>query len=96
MIRSGWVPAHTSACQSFQARTHASPSSGSSDPENTAPQKPATRDGKQSDAHTPFRSMSATRASMSQHPGRISSKRAGSMLHSSRGRPATALSPMFG
>jgi hypothetical protein len=40
--------------------------------------------------------MSATRASTSQQPRRISSKRAGSIDHSSRGRPTTALSPMFG
>ena len=60
------------------------------------PQNPATREGKQSEAQMPARSMSATRASMSKQPGRISSKRAGSMLHSLRGRPTTALSPMFG
>ncbi len=35
----------------------------------------------------PARSMSGMRASMSKQPGRISSKRAGSMLHS-RARPA--------
>ena len=44
-------------------------------------------DGKQSDAQMPARSMSAMRAWMSQQPLRISSKRAGSMLHSSL-RPA--------
>ena len=53
-------------------------------------------DGKHSDAQMPSRSMSAMRAWMSQQPWRISSKRAGSMLHSSFGRPATALSPTFG
>ena len=65
MIRSGCVPAHTSWCQWFQARTQASPSSGSSDRENTEPQNPATSDGKHSEAQMPARSMSATRASMS-------------------------------
>ena len=44
----------------------------------------------------PARSMSRMRASMSKQPGRISSKRAGSMLHSARGRPTTALSPTLG
>ncbi len=44
----------------------------------------------------PARSMSWTRASMSKQPGRISSKRAGSMLHSSRGRPTTAFNPTLG
>ena len=65
MIRSGWVPAQTSACQSFQARTQARPKSRSLDLEKTAPQKPATSEGKHTDAHTPLRSMSSTRASMS-------------------------------
>ena len=40
--------------------------------------------------------MSSTRASMSKQPGRISSNRAGSMLHSSVGRPTTAFSPTLG
>ena len=62
MIRSGKVPAQTSWCHWFQARRQASPSSGSSDLMNTDPQKPATREGKHSEAHTPLRSMSATRA----------------------------------
>ncbi len=65
MMRSGYVPAHTSACQSFQARIDARPSSGSSDLEKTDPQKPATSEGKHNDAHTPLMSMSATRAVMS-------------------------------
>ncbi len=96
MMRSGKVPAHTSACHSFQARKQARPSSGSSEREKTDPQKPATSDGKHSDAHTPLMSMSATRAWMSKQPGRISSKRDGSMLHVSLRRPATALSPTLG
>ena len=58
--------------------------------------EPDTSEGKHSEAQMPARSMSAMRASMSKQPGRISSKRAGSMLHSSLGRPTTALSPMFG
>ena len=90
------MPAHTSACQSFQARRQARPSSGSSEREKTDPQKPATSDGKHSEAHTPLMSMSVIRAWMSKHPGRISSKRDGSMLHVSRRRPATALSPTLG
>ena len=44
----------------------------------------------------PARSMSAIRASMSKQPGRISSKRAGSMLHSSRGRPDHGVQPDVG
>ena len=96
MIRSGCGAAHASRCQSFHARTQARPSSGSSARENTAPQKPATSDGKHKEAQIPAMSMSATRASMSKHPGRISSKRAGSMLQSSRGRPTTALRPTLG
>jgi hypothetical protein len=60
------------------------------------PANPAISDGKFNDAQMPAMSMSAIRASTSQQPGRISSNRAASMLHSSRGRPITALSPMFG
>ena len=82
MIRCGCVPAQTSRCQRFHARVQAKPSAGSSARENTAPQNPATSDGKHSDAQIPAMSMSATRASMSKQPGRISSNRAGSMLHS--------------
>ena len=48
MMRSGYVPAHTSWCQSFHARTHASPSSGSSLRANATPANPAMSDGKQS------------------------------------------------
>ena len=65
MIRSGWVPAQTSRCQRFHARVQARPSSGSPERENTAPQNPATSEGKQSEAQIPAVSMSATRASMS-------------------------------
>ena len=64
--------------------------------ENTVPAKPASSDGKHTDAQIPARSMSAMRAWMSQQPLRISSKRAASMLQSSVGRPTTALSPMLG
>ncbi|CNI38351.1 Uncharacterised protein [Mycobacterium tuberculosis] len=96
MIRSGWLPAHTSRCQSFQARSVASPSSRSSLFQNTVPAKPAISEGKFSEAQMPARSMSAIRASISQQPRRISSNRAASMLHSSCGRPITALSPIFG
>ncbi len=96
MIRSGYAPAHTSWCQSFHARTHASPSSGSWLRANAAPANPAMSDGKHSDAQMPATSMSAMRAWMSQQPLRISSKRAGSIVHSLLGRPTTALSPMLG
>ena len=65
-------------------------------PRETAPQKPDTSDGKHSEAQIPARSMSAIRASMSKQPGRISSNRAGSMLHSSWGRPTTAFRPDVG
>ncbi len=47
-------------------------------------------DGKFTDAHTPLMSWSFTRALMSQHPGRMSSKFTGSTLTNSRLRPATA------
>ena len=40
--------------------------------------------------------MSSMRSSTFQQPGRISSNAVGSMPYSSRGRPATALSPMLG
>ena len=60
------------------------------------PQNPATSDGKQSEAQMPARSMSSTRASMSKQPGRISSNRAGSMLHSSRGAPDDRVEPDVG
>ena len=96
MMRSGYEPAQTSWCQSFHARTHASPSAGSWLRANAAPANPAMSDGKHSDAQMPARSMSAMRAWMSQHPFRISSKRAGSIVHSSFGRPTTAFNPMFG
>ncbi len=61
-IRSGYAPYHSSKNQSFQARITACPSSESADFENTVPQKPVMTDGKFTDAHTPPRSMSATRA----------------------------------
>jgi hypothetical protein len=96
MMRSGYVPAQTSWCQLFHARMQASPRALSWAREKTEPQKPATSEGKQSEAQIPARSMSAILALMSKHPGRISSNRAGSMLHSWRGRPTTALSPMLG
>ncbi len=60
------------------------------------PAKPAISDGKLSEAQMPARSISAMRASISQQPRRISSNRAGSMLHSCLGRPMTALRPMLG
>ena len=50
MMRSGWGPAHSSLCQSFQARRQARPSSESLLRANTVPAKPAMRDGKHSDA----------------------------------------------
>jgi hypothetical protein len=96
MMRSGCGPAHSSMCQSFHARTQARPSSWSLLCENTVPAKPAMSDGKHSEAWTPSRSMSATRASTSQQPRRISSKRAGSMFHWSLGRPEIAFSPICG
>ena len=56
--------------------------------------RPAT--GSTARPRSRLRSMSAIRWSMSKHPGRISSNRAGSMLHSAWGRPTTALSPTLG
>ena len=93
IMRSGYVPAHTSWCQSFHARTHARPSSGSLLFANATPANPAMSDGKQRLAQMPATSMSAMRAWMSQQPLRISSKRAGSIVHSSLGRPMTAFKP---
>ena len=52
--------------------------------------------GKFSEPSTPFAFMSRTRFSTSKQPSRISSKDVGSIPYSSLGRPATALSPMFG
>ncbi len=93
MIRSGCGRYHSSYIQSFHARVAARPSSGSWACEYTRPQKPVIIDGKLSDAHTPLMSMSRMRASMSQHPRRIWSKRTGAMLIVSRVRPARALVP---
>ena len=93
MLRSGWGCHHSSWNQSFQALVTSRPSSGSEHWLNTRPQKPVIWDGKFSAAQTPLMSMSFTRASMSQQPGRMSSKRVGSIFQSSRGRPTTALRP---
>ena len=60
-MRSGCGWYHSSNSQSFHARTHATPSSWSSTPENTLPQNPVICDGKFTDAHTPLMSMSRTR-----------------------------------
>ena len=73
----------------------ASPSSGSFACEYTRPQKPVIIDGKLRDAHTPLMSMSRMRASMSKQPGRIWSKRNGSIFTVSRRRPATAFWPTW-
>ncbi len=45
MNRSTRGPTHSSMCQSFQALTQASPSSGSEHRVNVVPQKPAISDG---------------------------------------------------
>ena len=50
-------------------------------------------EGKHMDPRTPLAFMSLIRSWMSKHPGRMSSKEAGSIPYSDRGRPATALSP---
>ena len=86
-MRSGCGCHHSSCTQSLNARVVARPSSGSEHCEYTRPQKPVIIDGKLSDAHTPLRSMSCTRASMSQQPGRIWSKRNGSTCTVSGRRP---------
>ena len=57
-------PTSAASCRDSSA-VQASPSSGSSAREKTAPQNPATREGKQSEAQVPLMSMSATRAWMS-------------------------------
>ena len=94
-MRSGWGLCHSSKNQSFHARVTASPSSGSEHRENTDPQNPVICDGKFTDAQMPLRSMSRMRAPISKQPGRISSKRVGSMSQSSRARPTTALMPTW-
>ena len=97
MMRLGSRPAHSSMCQSFQARTSASAKSASSAScWMRWPQKPGKNEGKQMEAYTPSKSMSARRAEMSHEPRRIWSKRVGSKLYSSTGRPTTALNPTFG
>ena len=93
MTRSGCGCHHASCTQSLNARVVARPSSGSEHCEYTRPQKPVIIDGKLSDAHTPLRSMSCTRASMSQQPLRIWSKRNGSTSTVSGRRPTTAFMP---
>ena len=95
MMRSGYGEYHSSYSQSFHARVTARPSSGSEHCENTRPQKPVIIDGKLSDAHTPLMSMSRTRASTSQQPRRIWSKRNGSTFTVSGRRPATAFMPTW-
>ena len=52
-------------------------------------------EGKLSEAQTPLMSMSAMRASMSQQPRRMSSKRVGSRVTHSGRRPATAFIPTW-
>ena len=83
--------------QSFQARTQARPSSGSSVIRMKFwPANPGRADGKFSEAYNPLRSMSAMRASMSHAPRRIWSNRTGSKPYSDTGRPATAFIPTVG
>ena len=65
MMRSGWVPAHTSWCHWFHARSAGQAELGVVGTENTEPQNPATSDGKHREAQIPLRSMSAIRAPMS-------------------------------
>ena len=97
MKRPGAAPHHASRCQSLYARIATSASSSSvGHSVRRCPTKPGRNDGKQSDAATPSMSMSATRASTSQAPRRISSKRVGSKPYSVDGRPTTALNPTFG
>ncbi len=96
IMRPGWVPHHSSSIQSFHARIAASPRSASfGASEIRCPTKPGRKDGKQTLAYTPLRSMSASRARMSHAPRRISSNRVGSKPYSVGGRPATALKPTF-
>ena len=57
---------------------------------------PRSATGSRPTRRCPRSSMSAMRASMSQQPRRISSKLAGSIDHSSLGRPTTAFSPTLG
>src|SRR6476660_3251540 len=52
--RSGCDPHHSSSIQSLYARKQASPSSGSRRVAKRRPAKPHTKEGKQTDAHTPL------------------------------------------
>ena len=94
MMRPGYVPAHSSSCQSLAARTTARASSGSLTPSwYRWPENPASDDGKHTDAYMPLMSMSWMRAWMSYAPRRISSNRVGSNERCSNGLPTTALRP---
>src|SRR2546423_14372187 len=95
MNRPGCVPHHSSMCQSLYACASASAASLSSRAANSRPANPGS-DGKLREPITPLAFMSRMRFSMSKHPSRISAKLVGSIPYSSGGRPATALSPMFG
>ena len=64
-MRVGCAVYHSSYSQSFHARMHAWPSSGSLALKKTRPQNPVTIDGKFTAAQTPLMSMSRTRASTS-------------------------------
>ena len=64
MKRPGYVPHHSSMCQSLYARTIASATSLSSVRANSCPQK-CGNEGKHNEPSTPFAFMSMTRASMS-------------------------------
>ncbi len=94
-IRSGYGEYHSSKSQSFQAIVTACPRAESEHWLNTRPQNPVIMEGKFTDAHTPLMSMSCTRASMSQQPFRIWSKRKGSNALSSMRRPAMAFMPTW-
>ena len=61
-MRSGWGEYHSSKSQSFQARTHARPSSGSLASENSVPPKPVMPEGKFTDDQMPPMSMSRMRS----------------------------------
>src|SRR5256714_7890691 len=95
MNRPGCVPHHSSMCQSLYACARASAAFLSSRAANSRPANPGS-DGKLREPITPLAFMSRMRFSMSKHPSRISAKLVGSIPYSSGGRPATALSPMFG
>ena len=88
-------PHHSSTIQSLYARTQARATSLSCASAKVCPQKRG-KVGKQSEASTWLRSMSASRAFGSQQPRRISSRVMPSSVISSRSNPTAAMFRLYG